>query len=220
MRVAPIIAMIASGCIKAAAFECTSDPQCTRAGLQGTCEQVGFCSFPDTTCATGRRFGDVSGKHTQQCVGDAGFGRDAAVDGIIQVPDGLGCPVGYATLTGLPNHVYRRIATMDSWDHQVAACRADGANVYLAIPDNATELSGILTFASTNVWIGVDDIATENRFVTVLETAATFLPWTAGQPDNSGGGEGSDCVMALSTSATYDDRRCSTAEIAVCECEP
>jgi hypothetical protein len=214
MRAAPIIAMIASGCIKPAAFECTSDPQCTRAGLQGTCEQVGFCSFPDTTCASGRRFGEVSGSYMRQCVGDAGAGRDAG----IQVPVGLGCPVGYATLTGIPDHVYRRIAKMDSWDHQVTACQADGANVYLAIPDDATELQGILTLASTDAWIGVDDIATENRFVTVLEAAPTLLPWAAGQPDDSGGG--SDCVLALSASATYDDRRCSNAQIAVCECEP
>jgi lectin-like protein len=218
MRAMLITAMLASGCIKAGAFECTSDPQCTRAGVQGTCEAVGFCSFPDATCPNGRRFGDVSGTYTQQCVGGVGGGSDAAIDSGVIIPDGLGCPVGYATLTGIAKHVYRRIGAADSWQNQVAACQADGANVYLAVPDDATELQAILTLASTDAWIGVDDLTTENSFVTVLGSAATFLPWAAGQPDDSGGG--SDCVTALSASATYDDKRCSTVAIAVCECEP
>lgn len=218
MRAVLVTAMIASGCIKAAAFECTSDLQCIRAGAQGTCESVGFCSFPDATCANGRRFGEVSGKYTQQCVGDVGEGADASIDSGIVIPDGLGCPVGYATLAGVPNRAYRRLGTLSSWQDQVTACQADGANVYLAVPDDATELQAILTLASTDVWVGIDDVATENSFVTVRGGAATFLPWAAAQPDDSGGG--SDCVLALSASATYDDKRCITGEVAVCECEP
>jgi hypothetical protein len=91
--------------------------------------------------------------------------------------------------------------------------------VYLAVPDDATELQAILTLAASDVWVGIGDAATENTFVTVLGGVPAILPWAAGQPDDSGGG-GSDCVMALSASATYDDRRCSTTAIAVCECEP
>jgi hypothetical protein len=218
MRAALVTALIASGCLKPAAFECASDPQCTRAGAQGTCETVGFCSFPDATCTSGSRFGDVSGKYTQQCVGDVGDTPDASIDGGFTVPDGFGCPVGYATLTGVLDRAYRRIGTSTSWESQVAACRADGANVYLAIPGDATELQAILTLASSDVWVGISDIATEGSFVTVLEGVPAILPWAPMQPDNSGGG--SNCVLALSASATYDDRRCITAAIAVCECEP
>jgi Lectin C-type domain len=218
MRAVLVTALAASGCLRAAAFECASDVQCTRTGAQGTCEAVGFCSFPDATCGSGRRFGEVSGTYTQQCVGEGGDGSDASIGGGVTVPDGLGCPIGYAILTGVPNRVYRRIATATTWDSQVTACRADGANVYLAIPDSATELQAILTLASSDAWVGVGDATTENSFVTVLEGAPAFLPWAAGQPDDSGGG--SDCVTALSASATYDDRRCSADAIAVCECEP
>lgn len=225
MRAVLVAAMIAVGCVsclRAAAFECTSDAQCTRAGAQGTCEAVGFCSLPDATCMTGRRFSEASGKYTQQCVGEMGNGSDASVDGPVDagviVPDGLGCPVGYATLSGVPNRAYRRISTLTSWDNQVTACRGDGANVYLAVPDDATELQAILTLASSDVWVGIGDAATEGSFVTVLGATPAVLPWAAGQPDDSGGG--SDCVMALKASTTYDDKRCSTGGIAVCECEP
>jgi hypothetical protein len=218
MRAVLVMAMFVSGCLKEAAFECTSDPQCTRGGTQGTCEAVGFCSFPDRTCASGRRFGDVSGMYTQRCVGDHEGGADVAIDGGFAVPDGLECPVGYAILTGAPDHAYRRISTAAAWQNQVTACRDEGANVYLAIPDSETELRAILTFASSDVWVGISDVAVEASYVTVHDTVPGFLPWAAGQPDDSGGG--SDCVQALSASATYDDRRCSNSVIAVCECEP
>ena len=57
---------------------CEGDKDCNLFNAQGTCESTGFCSFPDATCTSGRRFGDVSGKYTQQCVGDLG---DASIDG-------------------------------------------------------------------------------------------------------------------------------------------
>jgi hypothetical protein len=221
---AAALALAASGCLKAAAFPCTSDAQCMRDGMLGTCESVGFCSFPDGGCASGRRFGSLSGSFANQCVGgDTDGGVDSLFDSPIdnmELPDGLGCPVGYATLTGVPTHAYRRIGNATSWQNQVNTCKADGANVYLVIPDDATELQAILTLAGGNTWVGIDDIAVEGSYMTVLGGAATFLPWAAGQPDNSGPGTGSDCIEAL-VGGTYDDKRCSaTTAIAVCECEP
>lgn len=48
-------------------FECASDQQC---GGEGVCESTGFCSFPDATCATGRRYGALSGPFAGECVGE------------------------------------------------------------------------------------------------------------------------------------------------------
>jgi Lectin C-type domain len=218
-----VVAIAATGCLKAAAFPCTSNEQCTKNGALGTCESVGFCSFPDGECASGRRFGSLSGTFANQCVGDGDAGVDSPFDApidMVVLPDGLGCPVGYATLTGVPTHAYRRIGTLTNWQNQVNACKADGANVYLVIPDDATELQAILTLAGGPTWVGVNDITTEGTFVTVLGGAATYLPWASGQPDNSGNQGGSDCVEAL-VGGTYDDKRCAaTSLIAVCECEP
>ena len=59
-------------------FICTGDPSC---GVGGTCEASGFCSFPDATCPSGRRYGDLGGLNSGQCVGsqspDAGSGAPA-----------------------------------------------------------------------------------------------------------------------------------------------
>lgn len=40
------------------AFECTGNGQC---GADGTCQPTGFCSFPDTTCPSEQRYGDLAG---------------------------------------------------------------------------------------------------------------------------------------------------------------
>jgi len=203
-----VAATIAAGCVKASDFQCAADSVCIHADVQGTCESNGYCSFPDTSCSSGKRFGALSGSSADQCVG-AGSGSDGGV------PDGLGCPVGYATLSGIPNHAYRRLPA-GTWTVVRDACRADGANVYLTIPNDAVELQAILTLAGGDTWLGIEDMVTEGSFETVLGGAATFLPWAAGQPDDAAN---SDCVEGLA-SQTYDDRRCSSSVIAVCECEP
>jgi hypothetical protein len=53
-----------------AGYTCTRDPQCTRAGVGGFCETTGACSFPDPTCAGGRRYGDLGPPaYAGACVG-------------------------------------------------------------------------------------------------------------------------------------------------------
>ncbi len=49
------------GCRSAESFGCGEDGQCESAGITGTCESNGYCSFLDDTCASGRRYGDLAG---------------------------------------------------------------------------------------------------------------------------------------------------------------
>jgi hypothetical protein len=39
-------------------FTCVDATQCSHDGVAGTCEDDGYCSFPDGECASGRRYGD------------------------------------------------------------------------------------------------------------------------------------------------------------------
>jgi Regulator of chromosome condensation (RCC1) repeat len=43
------------------AFECRDSSQCINDTLQGTCEGNKFCSFPDASCGSGRRYGGFAG---------------------------------------------------------------------------------------------------------------------------------------------------------------
>lgn len=50
----------ASGCGAASAFACSDDEQCQAGGVAGQCEANGYCSFPDPTCSSGQRFGELA----------------------------------------------------------------------------------------------------------------------------------------------------------------
>jgi hypothetical protein len=84
------------GCHRA--FACAEDEQCLLDGLAGACEAEGYCSFPDGSCASGRRFGEhASAMLAGTCVGEPGATSDGstaggttlATDGFTSVsPDG------------------------------------------------------------------------------------------------------------------------------------
>ena len=123
-------------------------------------------------------------------------------------------------------HYYRVIATTATWAAQRTACAADGANTYLAIPDDQAELTGIRTTgAATRVWVGIDDQTTEGTYATVRggTLASTSALWNTGEPNDDplvGAGPG-DCLVAVDTNGDkIADDRCDRTYAAVCECEP
>jgi C-type mannose receptor len=207
-----VAASAATGCLKDMTYQCTSPDQCVRDGAQGRCESNGLCSFSDPSCSTGQRFGNYAGSHANQCVG----GNNGMVDAHGKI-DGTGCPSGFAALPGVPSHLYDKLITAAGWSNHKTACESQGANVYLAIPDDMTELSALVTNAGQDVWVGIDDIAVEGTFVTVRNATPPFLPWAPGEPDNAGN---QDCVEILAASSQVATLACSQSRIAICECEP
>ena len=97
MKRLALLLLAATGCLKAVAYHCADDFGCINNGLQGTCQAQGFCSFPDSNCPTGQRFGDLAGSLSNQCVGglvDSGIPIDAPKpDAMIDafVPDAREC---------------------------------------------------------------------------------------------------------------------------------
>ena len=87
------LAAATAGCLRSTSYPCDRDTQCV-AAVQGTCEPVGYCSFPDDDCASGRRFADGAAAQAGQCVGggddvDAAAidaRTDAAIDASIDAP--------------------------------------------------------------------------------------------------------------------------------------
>jgi cysteine-rich repeat protein len=63
--------MLVGACVDLQAYPCSDDAQCTRAGEAGFCESVGYCSYPDAGCDSGRRFGELAAEHSGQCTTEA-----------------------------------------------------------------------------------------------------------------------------------------------------
>ena len=62
------IALVASGCLNKPAYECAGSTDCVNGGAQGVCQPDHFCSFMDSSCPSGQRYGDLSGSMGGQCV--------------------------------------------------------------------------------------------------------------------------------------------------------
>lgn len=75
--VAVAATLAAGGCLRSTSYPCDRDEQCVF-GVQGTCEDVGYCAFPDDGCPSGRRFSEGAGPWADQCVAAV---ADAGVDG-------------------------------------------------------------------------------------------------------------------------------------------
>ena len=85
------------------AFQCAQDGDCTESGMAGVCQPSGFCSFSDTSCPTGQRYGDWAGDLSGACVDAIGGGPDAfsppdAPPGVVEVSFG---ETGGATFPGV-----------------------------------------------------------------------------------------------------------------------
>lgn len=110
------------------------------------------------------------------------------------------------------------------WMDAAAACAADGEHLF--VPDDAGEMTMVMTYVGPvptgnsvpdgSAWVGIDDLAVEGDYVTEAGLAAPYLPWNAGQPDNSGNAE--DCVHFL-PGGVLNDLQCDGFTLpSVCEC--
>src|SRR5439155_5409516 len=72
-------------------YTCTGSSACLLEGQQGVCEPSGFCSFPDTMCPSGKRYGDFATSDLAgQCVASiiqCGNGMDDDGDGLVDSMD-------------------------------------------------------------------------------------------------------------------------------------
>lgn len=55
-----VAALVLVGCTSEGEYACSDASMCVVAGVAGQCQSTGFCSFPDTTCPTGQRYGEYA----------------------------------------------------------------------------------------------------------------------------------------------------------------
>jgi hypothetical protein len=149
-----------------------------------------------------------------------GNGRDDDCDGTTDAgptclpvqPLDVQPPVAGATL----------VVTVDALDRDQAraVCRALGPGADLAwLTSNAEATAAHLALAASvpgvDVWLGLNDQATEGLYTWPTGAVPLFTKWAPGQPDNGGGGPQEDCVRWRSD-ATWDDTDCAPPLQALC----
>jgi hypothetical protein len=224
-----VLAGLAGSCLRDTSYKCTTNDQC---GADGVCEQSvgGYCSFIDSNCSSGRKFGTQAGSYAGQCVGGQGGGDGGIIDTPGTGSDGAGSdattgidaarrPSDFAKLTGAPaTRYYKLITTTDNWVNQKTACTNAGTNTYLAFPETMAELQAMDTLAGgiNQYWVGISDLQTAGTWLNVKGGTQTYLPWDGGGP--SAGGT-KDCVEALTQNTTIDNIACTGNLATICACE-
>jgi hypothetical protein len=173
---------LVTGCLPKQ-YHCASDSEC---GANGACEPTGFCAYADSSCASGMRYGDLSGSYSHVCIGDtidgdAPFAPDAPGD---TAPD---APPPDLAFVQQVDPGYARAATiavpitLTAGNFLIAATYANIVGTAVTISDTATstwtpltahEMTGcaprLQLFYTTVAASGADT-------VTVSQTGATAL---------------------------------------------
>ena len=191
------------------AFRCETDADCAGGPSAGRCETaVGYCSFEDASCGSGRRYGSASGAQSGVCVGeevpiDAPPGSDGDVVDMGPNIDGRMCYGGphqicLATLPSGPRTLPATIDTDTQCDQVespvggVPLCVVSGAQITIT---NTRAEGGrpLVIVATDSITIGGDLDVSSTRGATPgagANAAACLMANIEGEDDGGGGGGG------------------------------
>jgi hypothetical protein len=201
---AAIVAVLTvTGCKYGAdSFSCTGNASC---GTGGTCQPNNLCSFPDNTCPSGQRYGDIAGTSSGDCVGELPI--DASID--MPLPPDTRLCFGNAfpiCLMALPT-TQLTLSSTTPIDTDTASCAAttSGATGYCVLTGTTIAVEGVGNLRATGnkplVLLAIDSITAiagidvgSHRGVNP-ETGAGADPaactaMAGTNPNNGGGGAG------------------------------
>jgi len=142
------------------------------------------------------------------------------VDAMIDAPKT--CPSDYVAIANGQStsryKLYSSASAANIVDQNTAKTVCHNGGGYLAIPDNATEMSAFDAIpqnqSQPGYWVGLTDAATEGTWLTVLGGAAPYLPWRAGNPN---GGAMANCAVGYN-GELYDVDCAMATYVFICEC--
>jgi len=150
--VALALTVAGAGCVRDGAFRCTSDADCVLSGVQGRCEPVLYCSFPDSQC-NGNRFGEHAGSYAGSCVGNVDQ-MDASVDMMTDV----GPDAGPAFFDDFSGGASQWLVLSGTWA-VVSGAYEQSSNAYGPFAVAGGDWSDLTVQASIVIKSGNDDIA-------------------------------------------------------------
>ncbi|XP_066998483.2 hemolymph lipopolysaccharide-binding protein-like [Anabrus simplex] len=122
---------------------------------------------------------------------------------------------------------YKLHTTEKSWTEAFNICQQEGAHLVVINSDTEADvLKDILTRNEKAVaFVGVNDIVTEGKFVTIFGEELSkmdYTKWAPNEPNNNGGSAtapGEDCVYFIRDTAFFNDASCTSKHPFICEQE-
>ncbi len=181
-------------------FVCEQSSQCSQGSVAGMCQPNGFCSFDDSSCASGQRYGDLSGSVANSCVG-GGQGSDSGGSDAIVPIDASVCfdgplPFCLMTIPTAPRTLTGMIATDSQCDQVVT--QTDNSSVCVVAATNltvqdvrATGTRPLVLAASGTIEVsGTLDVSSQQGMPSGAGAPATECAMAMDGTANTGGGGG------------------------------
>jgi alpha-tubulin suppressor-like RCC1 family protein len=205
MRLVAILALLSAGCIGPVPFLCTDDTKCPG----GQCEPNGYCSFPDESCTSARRYGthapeEISDTCVKDCIRDIALGD---THGCLRTEEGaIWCwGNGFQAPTPLPVGDARQIAAGGT---QTCAIVGDAGVVQCWGSEAPGDLHG-----AVHVALG------KNHGCALLTDGSVVCWGTVGFQNASalGAGGSSTCALAVDGLYCWGDNQCGQLGLASAE---
>jgi hypothetical protein len=174
------------------------------------------CAAPPGTLATPVDDCDDENGTTYPGASDECNGVDDDCNGVID--DGAACP---CLLRRRESSTYLFCENGANFADAEAACMRRG--YHLATVEDMAEADWLFANARRDEtfrqwWIGYSDTGSEGSFAWTSGSPSTFTYWLPGEPSNSYGGGGEDCVeLNLRDDPRWNDSICSDSNYFVCE---
>ena len=198
-----VLALVAA-CGSKSTYQCSSDSQCVRGGVAGTCAMQGYCAFPDPACEGGFRYDDgAGGGLASTCTTSLvdGGGVDAPTEPALCISD-----VAFGRRFGC---VLKMAGTV--W------CSGENTNGQLGFGlagvKSATPMQ--VRDVSTNVITDATAIATGKAHACALRAGGTVWCWGANESGQLGDGSDDQSAAAVQVLATNGTPLTAMEEIKV-----
>lgn len=109
---------------------------------------------------------------------------------VIEKPEDYNLPNDYTFASNQWGNSFYKVYRSMTFTAAIAQCKSDGAS--LAFPRSEAENDFIVgLIPGQNIWIGINDIDQEGKFVSIDGQDISFTKWyvPSGQPDNWGNNE-------------------------------
>ncbi len=128
----------------------------------------------------------------------------------------VSCPAGFWYSLG---KCYQVVANGLSYLDAMTACynRSSKLVTITSLAQNRWlyERLSVLGYGSTSLWIGLNDVCTENNYVWLDGNQSSFRNWASGEPNNAGGRE--DCGLIIANGKWNDGSCSSLLSASLCE---
>jgi len=142
--VALVLAALAGAC-STPVFECAGNAECAAGGSDGVCEATSRCSFADTGCESGRRYGEYSGDLSGVCTDETSSGIDAGIDPTIRY------------LGSVSSQVLNVGATSMSLDTTPLPAAEEGRRRLVLLSVSSKEFIPVVSVTGASTWTRIAD---------------------------------------------------------------